>query len=307
MYATETEIKIDLDEIDKKKAPKGDAAPKKDDPAPPVVETAAKSDEKPIVTTDEGLEKLKQQLADEKRMRLAAEARASDATNAAVAARTDSRENQLHLIKTAIENVTQNNDLLESKLAEAYAGGDFATAAKINREMTANSAKLVQLEGGKVALEKAPKPAPPVSADPVERLASTLSPRSAAWVRSHPDFVLDPKLNRKMVRADEDARDAGIAPDTDAYFEHVEKTLGLRTTEVQRTDADPMADAASTATSQRSPPAAAPVTRSGNGAGARAGVVTLTPAQLEMAEACGQTPEEYARNMVSLRKERRLN
>jgi hypothetical protein len=35
--------------------------------------------------------------------------------------------------------------------------------------------------------------------------------------------------------------------------------------------------------------------------------VRLTPEQREMASMMGQTPEEYARNMVALKREGRLN
>jgi len=67
-----------------------------------------------------------------------------------------------------------------------------------------------------------------------------------------------------------------------------------------------MADAAQPV--KRAAPAAAPVSRAGNGGnGSRPNVVKLTPAEVEMAGAMGMTPEEYARNKVALKKEGKLS
>ena len=74
-------------------------------------------------------------------------------------------------------------------------------------------------------------------------------------------------------------------------------------------DDDPMADAAREVKVQERPrtPPAAPVSRSGgNGNGSRSNVVTLSAAEVEAAEACGQTPEEYARNKLALMREGKI-
>src|ERR1700679_448374 len=165
MSASTDEIKIDLDEIDAKaaeKAPK--KAPKKD--AEPVIEApaapAAASD------TEEGIKKLKKQLADEQAARVAAEQRAREAESGEVKAKTDVQATQLDLVKGAIATVTQSLDVLEGKYAEAAAAGDWAAAAKVQREIGTNSARLNDLERGKVALKKAPKPQPRPITDQVE-------------------------------------------------------------------------------------------------------------------------------------------
>jgi hypothetical protein len=66
----------------------------------------------------------------------------------------------------------------------------------------------------------------------------------------------------------------GISPDADEYFEAVETTLRMRRPEPVRDD-DPMTDAAKP-TQRRTPPPAAPVSRSGAGPGARPNTVRLT-------------------------------
>jgi len=206
VMATPTdEIRIDLDALDAEAAKK----PKKIDPK------AAKDPEIEIVKTDpvdapadrtvlkpeEGLEKLKKQLEDEKAARADAERRANEASQAEVAARTESHDNRLHLVTTAIENIKTSSKSLRGEYAAALAAQDYDKAAEIQESMSDNSAKLIQLESGKKALESAPKPTPRQSSDPVEQFTATLSPRSAAWVRAHPEYVRDTKLNRQMLRA----------------------------------------------------------------------------------------------------------
>jgi hypothetical protein len=304
--ATVDEIKIDLDEADAAAAEKTKKKPKAD-PDEPIVEVAAPApDPKPIVQPEDGLEKLKKQLDDEKNLRIAAERRADEASASEVAARTESQDNRLHVVTSAIATVTQANDVLETRYAESLQTQDFAAAAKIQREMATNAAKLNDLERGKIALEKAPKPTVRPPSDPVEQFVAEMTPQSAAWIRAHADYVTDGKKNKKMIAAHNWALSNDIAPDSPEYFASIERTLGLAKPEPVVPDVDPMAETAKP-TVRRAPPAAAPVTRSGNGAGNRPNVVTLSSEEVEMAGMMGQTPEEYARNKIALKKEGRLN
>jgi hypothetical protein len=305
MAASTDEIKIDLDEIDAKAAEKPAKKPAK---AAEVVETTAVATPAAASDTEEGIKKLKKQLADEQAARVAAEQRAREAESGEVKAKTDVQATQLDLVKGAIATTTQALDVLEGKYAEAAAAGDWAAAAKVQREIGTNSARLLHLENGKTALEKAPKPVVREPTDPVEQFTANMTPRSAAWVRSHPEYVRDARLNRKMIRAHEDAVDEGIKPDTDEYFESIEKTLELRTPAPEgEGDTEVALSDAARPTSQRSPaPAAAPVSRSGNGGGSRPNVVRLTAEQREIAKLNGMTDEEYARQVVALKAEGRL-
>jgi hypothetical protein len=315
MSVTDDEIKIDLDAIDDSKAKNPDGKDKPD-PKPAADAKAPKTD---VVTPEDGLAKLQKQLEEEKaarenerRGREDAERRAAAASNSEVAARTQSQSDQLTLINTAIENVQNSNKVLKTDYAAALAAQDFEKAADIQLAMSENAARLIQLDAGKKHLEKMPKPKPSQPADPVEQFASELTPQSAAWIRAHPETVRDARMNRKMLNAHYDALDEKISADTPQYFAYIEKALGfskdpitpLPDSKIDEND-DPTS-AASTPTKQRTPPAA-PVTRSGNGAGNRANVITLSPEEVEIARATGQTPEEYARNKRDLKKEGRLN
>lgn len=313
------EIAVDIDAADAKavsesakKAANGAdhaAAPdievEKDDAAPQKVEKAA-------VSTEEGLEKLKKDLADERAGRIAAEQRANDASRGEAAARGEVQTSQLDLVKGAIERLTESSDTLEGQYADAMAAQDFKSAAKLQRQMGDNSAKLIQLEAGKKALESAPKPVPRAPVDPLEQFVGQLSPASATWVRAHPEFVRDAHKNRQMIAAHELALSFGHKADTPDYFASVEKTLNIGTPVVAKAEIpnDATADAAQATGGRAAPaaaPAAAPVSRSNGANGGRPNVVKLTSAEVEIANMMGMSVEDYARNKMALRKEGKLS
>jgi len=270
-----------------------------------VEKSEEKSSSDPVEDT---LDALKKQLEEERRGRQEAMRRASEAEQSAYAAQGEVQDTSLHLVSNAIDTVRQNNNILKSNYREAMSLGDFDTAADIQAEMSSNAARLLQLEQGKQALETQPRqPAPkPYEPDPVEALASQLSPRSADWVRRNPQYATDPRLYQKMIAAHNLAMADDIPADSDDYFDAIEDTLRMRRQDNSR-DYDAMADAAKP-TQRRSAPPAAPVSRSGGGGGgSKPNRVTLSAAEREMASMMGMTPEEYGRNKLTLQKEGKLN
>jgi hypothetical protein len=290
---TEDQFEIDLGE---------DLKPAEDIIVEKSEEKAAEAD--PV---DNTLEALREQLETERKARQEAQRRASEAEYSAYEAKGEVQDTSLHLVSNAIDTVIQNNNILKANYRDAMAMGDFDTAADIQSEMSSNAAKLLQLEQGKQALENQPRqPAPtPYVADPVEALASQLSPRSADWVRRNPEYATDPRLYQKMLAAHNLAMADDIPADSDDYFAAIEDTLRIRRQD-NGGDYDAMADAAKP-TQRRSAPPAAPVSRSGGGGGSKPNRVTLTAAEREMASMMGMTPEEYGRNKLTLQKEGKLN
>jgi hypothetical protein len=280
-----------------------------DDPKPAEDIIVEKSEEKTPAAdpVEDTLDALKKQLEEERKGRQEAMRRASEAEQSAYAAQGEVQDTSLHLVSNAIDTVRQNNNILKSNYREAMSLGDFDTAADIQAEMSANAARLLQLEQGKQALENQHRPpAPkPYQADPVEALASQLSPRSADWVRRNPQYATDPRLYQKMIAAHNLAMADDIPADSDDYFDAIEDTLRMRRQDNSR-DYDAMADAAKP-TQRRSAPPAAPVSRSGGGGGSKPNRVTLSAAEREMASMMGMTPEEYGRNKLTLQKEGKLN
>ena len=256
---------------------------------------------------DEGIAELRAQLEAERARRIEADRRATEADRRAYAATVDKEDSDLQLVTGAIETLQRDNDLLQSGWEHAMRNGDHARAAQIQKEMSANEAKLVQLNTGREAMISKPKPqAPqPVISDPVEAFASQLSVRSADWVRAHPQFVTDQKLMRKMIAAHELAIADGIAADSDEYFASIEDTLRInKAPRPQPVENDDASSYAAKVVSRRdAAPAAAPVSR-GTPTGRNS--VKLSAAEREMAEMMGMAPEEYAKNKIALQKEGKL-
>ena len=260
------------------------------------------------IPAEEGIQELKLRLEQERMGRLEAEKQAKMAYYSAAEARNEVQDTNLQLVRNAIDTVKRNNDILKYSYSEAMSVGDYTKAAEIQESMGMNSAKLMELERGRAHMENAPKivPQEPVRrSDPVEELASQLSPRSADWVRRNPQCVTDARMYQKMVAAHNLAVADGYQPDTDDYFSVIEDTLRInRRAPVERDD-DPMADAARV-TQRRSAPPAAPVSRGGTGTGSRPNGFRLSKEEAETARDLGMTEKQYYDNKMLLKKEGRM-
>jgi len=284
----EDPIEIDLEEIQKTEP---------DDEPIIIDEEPVEKNDRRIVEPEEGLEALKGQLERERQARVEAEMRAQEATTNAYYANNEVQDSNLHLVNNAIDTIQNQNYILKSNFKAAMENSDYDSVVEIQAAMSDNSAKLMQLEQGKQALETTPRaPAPVfVPSDPVEALASQLTPRSASWVRSHPEYATDQRLNQKMLAAHQLTVADGISPDTDEYFLAVERVLGF-------------GEERAPAPRRQSAPPAAPVSRSGSGTGSsNPNRVTLSGAEREMAELMNMTDKEYAQNKLALKRAGRLN
>jgi len=264
---------------------------------------AAPANEVPF---DKGIEALKAQLEEEKQKRLAAESAAHEAARVAQQAKVEVADNEMHLINNAIEAVKRNADLLKREYAEALATGAYDRAAEMQELIASNSYKLSKLVDGKEALQNRLAPSAPTINDPVEQVASQLSPRSAAWVRSHPEYVKDPVKYESMLRAHNVAVAEGYAPDSDAYFQFVESRLGFRNEQKAEAEPDPTATAAKPSQKRQSAPAAPSSSVAGSGSG-RTLVARLSSEEREIAEMLKMSPEEYAKHREDLRKEGKIH
>ena len=280
-----------------------DAAPEKEQDI--VLTDDKQPKDKPDLSPEDGIRELKVSLERERQARVEAERRAQQQAAQAHLMTREVEDNQRQMLSSALEMVNSERVLLRTQYAEAMSQGNYAMVAEINDRMNDLAVKANVIEQGRDAMEgqqkqqKQPVQQQPYAGDPVEVFAAQLTPRSASWVREHPEFVRDQKLNRKMLAAHELAVADGIAPDSDEYFDHVEGTLGVNRSAEQEEAPKHQ---------RRAAPAIAPVTRASmNGDGSRPNVVRLSAEQREMASMMGMTPEEYARNMRDLKREGRMN
>lgn len=299
---TDIDIKIDDDPA---AAPEGATAP---------AQAAKPEGDQPTAATapdpDEALEGLKRDLAAERSGRISAEATAARAAEDAARARGEVQDTNLQMITNAIETAKGDIASLKLQYRQVRADGDVDAEFDIQNQLSRRQAELVQLEAGEVALKAQPKPKPPVAAvtDAAEALAGEMarlgSPRSAAWIRAHPQYARDPRLNRKMIVAHDDATDAGLTIDTPEYIAHIERSLGLAADPGQTED--PALSGAAQPTGRRSPaaPSPAPPSRSGDPPGRNtSNTVRLTAAEREAAKVSGLTEQEYAREKLRIERE----
>lgn len=275
------------------------------------------------IDPEDGINDLKNKLLEEQKRRFEAENRAREAVQRQYQAQVENEEANFVLVKSAIDTVRGENDLLKQAYKEALSIGDFDRVAEVQEKLTENRLRLSELEKGHDYMrarreeaqrqpQRAPQPPPPT--DPVEALASQLSPRSADWVRRNPQYVTDQRLYKKMVAAHQMAIADDIQPDTDEYFSTVEDILKVkrpverveRRVERPAEDDDATSEAAKV-TQRRAAPPAAPVSRSSGGPGApRPNVIKLTRAEAEAARDMGMSEKEYWQNKQLLQKEGRI-
>ncbi len=277
-----------------------------------VVVKADPPKKQPELSVDDGIQALKKELEAERQARFAAERNAQEATNRVNQAKGEVDDTNLRLIDNAIDTVKRNEQIMKQNLRLAFAEQDVDQIAEIQSEIATAALNKLQLEQGRVAYEKqmreAPKQQPVQQNDPVEALASTLSPRSADWVRRHPEYARDPRLFKKMVAAHEMAAADNIEFDTDEYFSTIERSLNIRNTPNEEQES-PLSSASNpTSQRQRTAPPSAPVSRtSTNNSGTKPNIVRLSADEREMASMMGMTDQDYARHKVALIKEGKLN
>lgn len=260
--------------------------------------------EKAAIPPEDGIAELRRQLEEERTARQNAERAAYDAKRDAHQARNNEDETNVQLVSNAIDTLRRDDEILKQNYQYAMSQGNFSAAADIQQEMSGNAAKLLQLSNGLEAMKARPKTPEPRQApsDPVEAFAAQLSPKSADWVRKHPEYVKDAKLNRKMIAAHELAMADGVPVDSAEYFSAIEETLKIKAAPPQTDTSD---EYAAKVTQRRdAAPAAAPVSRGGS---TRTNVVRLSAAEREMADMMGMKPEDYAKNKMALQKEGKLN
>jgi len=300
-----SEIDPNIEENDDIVVELAEDEPKQDDIVIEKAEEAPQPAKKMELSPEDGISELQAKLEQERQARIEAQRQAQEAMEQANHAQSKVDSTELHMIKNAIDQVKNNNDILKANYRDALATGDYDQAAEIQEQMIINQSKLSTLESGKRAKEEAPKVAPMSSkpVDLIENLASQVTPESAQWLRQNRDQLNNPKKLDRAMRAHADALDDGIVADTPEYFRFIESRLGIQRDNYEDTA---MSEAAKPVVRRSSPPAA-PVTRSGSGTGAtRPNVVRLTSAEREMASMMQMTDQEYARNKIALQREGKL-
>ena len=258
---------------------------------------------------DDGVELLKRQLSEKqreaeefRRQKSQLEQFAYKAAQEVKSYQVQSQDNQFIAFTNAIASFERDAEMLERDYANTLAEGDYAKAAKIQRQMAQIESRLTQLAQGREAVQEKleyerqaleqsrRQPPPRIEQQPVDPIEAAIqavqSPTSQAWLRSHRDVLADPVKKNLMTAAHWEAEAMGIQADTPEYFAHIENKVY---------DSEPSRPAAQQPRARQAM-AAAPVSRTNSAQTFRAGqqvTMTLTPAERQAARDIDMSDEEY--------------
>jgi len=224
-----------------------------------VVEKTAKSDAggaqlESANFNDDPLEDLKGQFATMTQRATAAEQAAQQAAQRATEAEQRAHRVESEMVTSQIDTVTSGIAQAEAEATaaeQAYIAateaGDAAAMARAHRAIARAEANIVRLKEAKSDLEDEAKarkdrPAPTHQrpsqpqqpANVVETFVQGMSPKSAAWVRAHPEVVTDRKLNARVLAAHNLALAEDVAVESDEYFRRVEEAIKPQQQQPQR-------------------------------------------------------------------------
>lgn len=259
----------------------------------------------------EALKKMEKKLKKAKEKTDKLEREKDRAEQVATQAMQEAGENRKHVMMAALNQVKMETERLMNQYAEAMSINNFDEAARVQAQMSQNAVRSAQFEAELDNLKR--QESAPQSGSQLDQIIKAVSPESARWLKQNRDHLDSDKAIRRMFRAHEDAVDEGIKPDSDDYFEFIEKRLGIsddrdedeapkKRKKEERSDDEPMS-AAAKPTQRQAPPPAAPVERYG----ARPNVVRLSRAEADTAKMLGMTEKEYATHKIALQKEGKLS
>lgn len=192
-------------------------------------------------------------------------------------------------VLTAIAAEQAALDKAEADYAGYSSVGDFASAGKAQRVMATAAARLDRLEEGKLAFEQkreaTPKketaaPAPQAAPLDFEQRIAQLPESAKSWLRKHPEFVNDTKLNEKIGHAHNYlTQNRNVEAFSPAYFDALDDEFGFKATATPRAEAEPQPQ-------RRSMPVSAPVSRdvpTANGQRQPSSKMTLTQEERQIA------------------------
>lgn len=281
----------------------------------PVDKTTSPDPETVLADLKKQIEDGKAKEQAERDARLRAEQLAQQEAQLRAKAEGKAQDSELSTVLNAIEAVEAQGASAERAYADAMEKGDWAAAAKAQRAMAAAETRLLTLQNGKAAMEDrakrgtmegrvdAPQITPqPRNIDPVEHLASQVSPRSGDWIRKHPEVAGNVS---RLSAAHNLAVLDGLTPDTDEYFQFIEDKVLKKQPAAPETHQTHERRAATVS----APVSGSPAPRT---SGAGASTVTLSPTERDMARSiypemsAAEAEKHYATNKLALIREGKL-
>lgn len=205
---------------------------------------------------------------------------------------------RLQAVTSAMAAEEAEMERAESMLRHATSKRDATLLVQAQKAMINISSRIEKLKEGQEALteqreslsKRPPINTPPQNQTPPSRdqIMSRYTPRTQEYLKARDSsWLTDPK-NQNMLRSAHFAAAAqGLQPDTDAYFQAIDKHMGYGQ---QPADPAPALRAA-----PKSAPAAPPTSKAASTPTGGKIQVVLKPTEVEAAKNMGISPAEYAR------------
>lgn len=301
---TESAVEVELPKEKNVEISLDEKTPSIDEDKPKIKVKDKSRDEDYVDERQKALDDLKSQYEHQKRVaeaereaRRQAEYYAKQQAQQANYARSEVQDGNLRIIINAIDATEQAAANAERDYSEAMAAGDYALAAKAQRAIAQAESHLLQLNNGRQKLEEMlqyqttegavrepeiPSFEPNIPQNPVEIYASKLTPKSADWLRSHPEVVN--QIDKLTAAHSSAVQFKGLEPESPEYFKYIEKKLGYSGGYKESKDRK---EAREEPRRQKMNLSSAPVSSSGSMSSMRGGdsprSIVLSPAEVEMA------------------------
>ena len=209
-------------------------------------ETTVDSREKALLEVKHQLEEVNRRHEQEKIARQRAEQYAMEQAKAAQSAQADLHSSNYKVVLSGIENMQQTIEQAKRTYSDAMAAGDYAGAAEANNVLVWANSNLKSLLDGKSDIEQylqttegrvadasaAPQaqyeqaaPPPLTPEQQFDNMLSRLTPKSASWLRQHPNAAQD--MNKLSAAHNAATVLKGIPVESPEYFSFIENELGL--------------------------------------------------------------------------------
>ncbi len=174
---------------------------------------------------------------------------------------------------------------LEARIAQLYADGSFAEAAKASRQLARAEAQIGLIGQKKAWLADAREMAKQQAEQSAKAQPDPLaqySPKQRQWIEAHPEFTQNQGYRDRVAAAHYDAMAEGIGLDTPEYFAHIDARVSGKRGQPRQEREDDGYEAEPPA--RRGDGGALPVTRRPANGAARPGEVRLSAAEREAAD-----------------------
>lgn len=205
------------------------------------------------------------------------------------------QKNEGSLVEQAKARVESELDRAKSAYRTAYEAGDSDAVLDAQSKLTQLQNDLYRLQNYRPApqAQPAPQPEPQPQPQPAPQTAEQvqLSPQQKEWLSRNDWWGKDRRMTSFALGVHEELVYNGVAPDTEKYYDEIDK-------ELRKVFPDKFSDAADevevTPRQQKAAQVVAPATRSAK----KPSKIKLTSTQAAIAKRIGVTPEQYAAQLL---------